>query len=345
MLRAGSLALPICEFELEQVSGDTTALLDQARDWTARHRLILDLRSKAERGDALARMALTHIPASADDQLEALATVPEFAPIMLKPRKAGSVTVRADMGLIEAFLACATDCVNQIVRNATFLAGVDSGQATHNLRTHHLHQLRVGIRRLRSCWSFFGKWIRLDRTQREADLGRFFSRLGQKRDADVVRRTIAPRLKHAGMRDMTSHEPGSDDGWVAELVGSPDFQASMLALVGQLLAASDSISKGEIEGEAAGNTTGSGTAPADILLVENVEQDLSTLLTKRLNRWLKRVCREGEEFETLPNDTQHDVRKKIKRLRYSMEFAAGVLSEKSFQRLRRAVTAAQETLE
>lgn len=338
MLRAGSLALPICEFELEQVSGDTTALLDQARDWTARHRLILDLRSKAERGDALARVALTHVPLSTDSQLEALAVVPEFAPIMLKPRKAGSVAVLPTMGLLEAFQACASDCVNQIVRNATFLAGVDAAQATPELRTQHLHQLRVGIRRLRSCWAFFGKWIRLDRAQREADLGRYFSLLGQSRDADVVRRTIAPRLAHAGMPDITPKAPDRDNDQIARLVGSPEFQASLLALVAQLLAASDTISKG------AGGESGRGTVPADALLVEDVEGDLATLFSKRLNRWLKRVCREGAEFETLPIDTQHDVRKKIKRLRYSMEFAAGVLAFGKSGRLERAVTAAQETL-
>ncbi|NGM88946.1 CYTH and CHAD domain-containing protein [Parapusillimonas sp. SGNA-6] len=344
-LRAADLTLPICELELEQISGNTATLLAQACDWTERHRLILDLRSKAERGDGLARVALAHITPSGDKAPEAPATVPEFAAIMLKPRKAEVVTVHPSMGLIEAFQASAADCVNQIVRNATFLAGVDAAQATPDLRAQHLHQLRIGIRRLRSCWSFFEKWMQMGGTKREADLRRFFSLLGQTRDTDVVLRAIAPRLANAGMPGVAATVPHNDDDRVAKWVGSPEFQVSMLVLVAQLLAASDAISRGDgVLVAGSRDDTVDGTAPADALLPEDTDKDLATLFSKRLNCWLKRVCREGEDFETLPIDVQHDVRKKIKRLRYSMEFAAGALSAKSYERLHKAVTAAQDRL-
>jgi inorganic triphosphatase YgiF len=339
-IKAGGLTLPLCELELEQVSGETAVLLDQGRDWLGRHRLILDLRSKAERGDALARVALAHVPIPPDGQAEVLETVPEFAPIMLRPRKAGTVALQPSMSMLQAFLACATDCINQIVRNATFLAGVDSAQSTPALRTQHVHQLRVGIRRLRSCWTFFDKWVELDHRQLEADLRQFFSLLGRTRDDDVIRRTIGPRLAHAGMPGVVLADLGSDAARIGEVVGSPEFQASVLALVDQLLTVSDAIIKANENGE----KHDAKPAPGAAALVEEHEGKLGKSFSKRLNRWLKRVCLEGQEFETLPIETQHAVRKKIKRLRYSMEFSAGVLSPKTFAGLRSAVADAQDRL-
>ena len=46
------------------------------------------------------------------------------------------------------------------------------------------------------------------------------------------------------------------------------------------------------------------------------------VLRKRLQRLHKQVMREGERFESLDTESQHRVRKRLKRLRYLAEFVA-----------------------
>lgn len=52
---AGDAELPVCELEIELLRGTPAVLLAAARTWVTRHGLWLDVRSKAERGDRLAR--------------------------------------------------------------------------------------------------------------------------------------------------------------------------------------------------------------------------------------------------------------------------------------------------
>jgi len=59
LLRAGKLELPISELEFELMSGRPAAIFAVARGWQQRHGLVLDSRSKSERGDALATLELT----------------------------------------------------------------------------------------------------------------------------------------------------------------------------------------------------------------------------------------------------------------------------------------------
>lgn len=56
-IHAGSLSLPVCELEIELVDGHPMAVIEAAREWVLRHGLWLDTRTKAHRGDRLARQA------------------------------------------------------------------------------------------------------------------------------------------------------------------------------------------------------------------------------------------------------------------------------------------------
>lgn len=72
-LRAGEQRLAIRELELELLDGPVGALLDQAARWAQRFDLVLDLRSKSERGHLLAagRAASPPVPAVAGGPLAA----------------------------------------------------------------------------------------------------------------------------------------------------------------------------------------------------------------------------------------------------------------------------------
>ncbi len=58
LIRANALKIPVCELELELKEGASAAIFTAAKAWQQQHQFILDFRSKAERGDALASAAL-----------------------------------------------------------------------------------------------------------------------------------------------------------------------------------------------------------------------------------------------------------------------------------------------
>src|SRR5690606_15495694 len=188
-------------------------LFELARDWLSTHQLLLELRSKAARGDALATLAIedghdgVHVVGLAAPQEGKPRRVP---PLSQKHTKRIAAVVRADQPMIArdatigaAYLECANECMSQIIRNSTFLAGVDGLKTTHQQRIDYVHQIRVGIRRLRACWKLFGKAA--GQPQDLVDrLTHYFRILGQARDLDVIETELLPRLIHAGMPPDTS---------------------------------------------------------------------------------------------------------------------------------------------
>jgi triphosphatase len=320
-IKAGGLQLAVHELELEQISGDTANIFKLGRVWLDKYGMVVDLRSKAERGDALAQAAHIH---GKDTGPKGGKMLPE--PVLaqlLKARRAEPVALEPTASPQQTYLRCANECLNQIIRNAAFLAGVDSPPDNQEMRVHYVHQLRVGMRRLRSCWKFFGKWVDLGESLPLDDVRRYFSLLGQTRDQDVVHLTIAPRLVKAGMPALleppSQHDTRAND--MRALAGSVEFQSFLLNLLERLLE----------RGKNANDDPGNAKA-------------LGKQLSNRLNKWLKRACDAGEHFRQLPEEAQHDLRKDVKRLRYSLEFSSSLLKTKRLLVIRDALALAQEKL-
>jgi len=103
---------PVHELEIELVDGEPVAVLDAAACWVRRHGLWLDVRSKAERGDRLARGV------TCGDPVMGLVFPPDASPKVL----AGAALAH-------------------LLPNASEVASGDHAAA-------HVHQLRVALRRL-----------------------------------------------------------------------------------------------------------------------------------------------------------------------------------------------------
>ena len=144
ILRAGTLELPISELEFELVSGKPRAIFAAARGWQQRHALVLDPRSKSERGDALAQLAhkLAEVDAAAGDDHQARRA--EAIARFWAPRGAAAIKLREDMSPPQAMGAIAAECLDQIARNAAVLAEVDTEGVYRAGNSEHVHQLRVG---------------------------------------------------------------------------------------------------------------------------------------------------------------------------------------------------------
>ncbi len=335
VVRSGKLVFEIWELELEQVSGHMSAVFTLARQWLQQYGLILDLRSKAERGDQLAR-AIT----------------------MPAPKRAGKVRLEKTMTVRQAYTLSLGECVSQIIRNATSLAGVDTAEADTHAKFEYAQYLRVGMRRLRSCLKFYGKWEKVNKLLNDQRLRDYFDFLGDVRDQDVLRFHIAPQLAKAGMPDLpvpvtapatadTSAGSAAARGanqnapkngappqtqtslpavytasaGPAQLAGDVAFQLYLLDLLETLLSLGDQQKPRKID-----------------------ERELGDVLGKRLKKWLKQICRRGVHFEHLAIDAQHDLRKKLKRLRYCVELSSSVLSDAKLVALRPLLRQMQHTM-
>lgn len=337
---ADGLELPISDIEFELISGDSGTMFTLAEQWLKQYGLILDLRSKAERGDALAKLAQARRePGRAT--LSRKAAAQEQAEHIARPRRSAIPQLAPRLSAVQAYVACANECLNQIIRNATFVAGVDGDQARETLKAEHLHQLRVGIRRLRSCWKLFNKQVApIDETL-SAALQKSFNLFGETRDLDVVTQVIAPRLLQANMPlcALPACEPYL--AATRNAAASPELQAALLGLLKDLVVLGDA-SAAEPSAPLKQKKNLSRAASTTKTPVETLP--LKRVLIKRLNSWLDQITRHGPHFEHLSIEAQHDLRKLVKRLRYSLEFSEGVLASQHLEPWRHGLIQVQQVL-
>ncbi|CAM3792279.1 CYTH and CHAD domain-containing protein [Bordetella flabilis] len=226
LLRAGELELPICEVEFELMSGRPAAIFAATRTWQARHGLVLDPRSKSERGDALAQLA--HTLAQPDLGEEArTAAIAQF----WGPRSAKPVRLSSDMTPAQALGVAAGECLDQVARNAAMLAEVDTLDRYSAGQPEHVHQLRVGMRRLRSAWRLFRGWAQLPPQTMQDALRAHFAHFGANRDQDVLQESIIPALVKAGMPTFPIPDDGAPPETAQVNAASTAFQAWLLDML------------------------------------------------------------------------------------------------------------------
>lgn len=320
-IATASRSVPVLELEVELLRGAPAALFAEARRQQARHGLLLDPRSKAERGDALAE---GRDPAA--------------------PRTAARVRLARGLSPQQALRQIAAECAAQVVRNAVPL-GTGAGDA------RHVHELRIGLRRLRTAWRLFRDWG-LEVPASLVDGARaLFSALGPLRDRDVLGDDLLPALRRAGApaevvgggRD--SAQPGDRacfgaDHAVAAIVSSPATQGWLLELLWWIeaheggatapaaVAASARPPEAASESPAAAapgqpeppsRTAGTGPAPT------GPGGPLKSRLRRRLSRWLAAVIAPAAAVQSMSPPERHALRKRIKRLRYAIEFSRDLL--------------------
>lgn len=318
-IRSGALSLPVRELEIEQIHGPVESLLHLARHLIDRHALMIDPRSKAERGarltacrDAIER-ALDE--GRSVDEIRAQQVAQFWA-----PTRAELLRLPDGITSPEAAETVLLSCLAQIQRNALVLAdldGVSAGQA------EHLHQLRVGIRRLRTAWKVFAERhpVPADLVQHTRNL---FAKLGAARDADVLLETIVPRLQAAGMPCVSESAVRQEEVGVGDLLRSADFQLWVCDVLAH------SLSAARIEWPLPGVEAATGGWRREALY--------------RLLNQHKRLVKRGKHLNRLSLEQRHELRKRIKAQRYLLEFAQSLFEEKGVKRYRSALAKAQEAL-
>ena len=286
---AGAATHPLREIEFEWKAGPLHSLFALASDWVAEHGLWLDIVSKAERGTLLSR-GQAH-PAAA-----------RAKPSPLHADADGPALARAAVG----------SCLAQVLRNASTVA---SGSR----QPEHVHQLRVGLRRLRVVLREMAPLdCGLDPGW-EAPVAKLFRALGVDRDQQILEDETADALVAAGAPPLT--RPGLPAGTesLEARVQRPDVQQVLLAVQAYAMEAS-AVSGGAHEGAAA------------------------QAIGERLDALLHRLVEQSRGFADAPADDQHAVRKHLKRLRYLAEFIAPLYRDKPVARFFDALAPAQDAL-
>src|SRR5262249_23811728 len=168
----GAASMRLCEIELELASGDKAHLFDVARLLARALPVQLALASKSERGYRL---------------LDGAQGAPmKFAAVPLTP----------DMPTREAFREIARACLQQIAGNEPAALKDDA---------EGVHQMRIGLRRLRTAISIFAALLEDPQTEKiKAGLKWFTGELGPARELDVLlARVVKPvRQRMSGWDDI-----------------------------------------------------------------------------------------------------------------------------------------------
>jgi inorganic triphosphatase YgiF len=289
-LIAGGRQADVCEIEFELVSGPPAALPALAQRWVQRFGLWWDVRTKAERGYRLA-IGADRVPA-------ARATAPDW---------------QADAGAGEAWLATLHAALAQALPNAAEIA---SGTAA----PEHLHQLRVGLRRLRTALRLLSPWGGQAEAAHalEADWRAPFAQLGAARDADVQALRLAPQWQAAGAPDLPQPAPPADADPGA-IVRSAAF--NLLLLRALALAMQPPVPEG----------------PPDAPPWPKAADEL-------LRSIWRQVRRDSQAFAGADTAQQHRTRKRLKRLRHLLEALQPLYPRKPMRRLLTAVGVALDAL-
>lgn len=206
---AGDDILSICEIELELKEGTASDVFALAYAIAALVPVRLGVRSKAERGYALAAGKIDRV------------------------RKSEPVPLHDDMSAAEAFRAVAHACLRHMRINEDILLKSRDADA--------LHQMRVAIRRLRSAFSLFGDLVDDPLGVRiRAELKAATEPLGRARNLDVFLATILPaeRERHPdevgllGLERQLEDERAKAYRDLAALLRSDAWRMLLLDLIG-----------------------------------------------------------------------------------------------------------------
>jgi triphosphatase len=299
---AGDRTRPLCEVEIECKAGDPAELFNLARSIAHLTSAELTVKSKAERGYELLDGG-DRSPAKAD-------------PVVLAP----------DTATRDAFHAIAAACFKQIVLNKpALLAGDPEG----------VHQMRVGLRRLRAALSLFSDILKPSETNPiKSELKWLTDELGPAREFEVfVTRLVAPASQHygqmMGMRRLShdlAEQRRSSTERACHAVSSERFRRLLLNVATWL----------EI---------GGWRRPHAALLRKRGDVPIAISAAAQLRRRSKKIRKRGKLLTKLDQDGRHRLRIQTKKLRYAAEFFETVFSGRKASKLRKAYLSALEDMQ
>lgn len=222
--------------------------------------------------------------------------------------KARSVGIDPQNDALAAARLVTHECRRQLLAN---LASIASGESED---PEYVHQARVALRRLRTTIRLFDA---APLRNLDAPARALAQALGLTRERDVLLESVAPALAQAGAptTDLATLANAAD---ARNVVRHRDHQFFVVDLLAGELVMARSVAPV--------------VAPAGPQLIA------------RLSRWHHQVRRDARLFSTLDDDLRHRLRRRMKRLRYGIEFCRALCSNKRYRRFLQTLSEAQEAL-
>jgi inorganic triphosphatase YgiF len=270
-LIAGRETRPIAEFELELKKGRTADLFRMARQFERKTGAELDLRSKAERGYGLA---------TGDEQIVF---------------HAEDVELDEKMTTNEAFDVIALSTLRHFTSNADAVRALDA---------EAIHQMRVGLRRLRAAISLFSDVLPTASTEEiKSELKWLTSELAPARAIDVfvtekiqpLRRTADPKRGIRAIEKQFSARLEQAFRHARRALATPRYRKLPLDVLEWL------------ESRKAGAAAESDTP-------------IGEFAAKIMHRRVKKARKQGRDLAGLSALQRHKLRIKIKKIRYGVDF-------------------------
>jgi len=295
VVRAGSSENALCEAELELKSGAAEGLLQVAAKLFSDQPIRLAELNKGERGYNL------------------LLGRTERGP---RPARAETVELARDVTCGKALASFVESAARQITTNRRVVLETDDPEGAH--------QLRVGLRRLRSALTAF-RPIHDTASSREmkGHARTLSSAVGQLRDADILIDAVyAPAAAvmrgHAGLAPLKA-------ALLAERAERRELARAAL-----------------LDGRWSALQIYLALWPAAIEGGDELNCPVFKFSGEALQRSWKRVVKLGRSIDTLDNEGRHEMRKSLKALRYTIEFLESLYDPADVRRFLKRLKSLQD---
>ncbi|MBB4260594.1 MULTISPECIES: CYTH and CHAD domain-containing protein [unclassified Bradyrhizobium] len=281
-ISAGHRSRPVAELELELKSGHVADLFRLARDLERKTGAELDLRSKSERGYLL-------VAGSGGGAQHAEPIALEDG---LSPR--------------EAFRVIAHSTLRQVTANADPVREMDA---------EGVHQMRVGLRRLRAAISLFADILPRASTARiKAELKWLTSELAPAREIDVflnesirpITERDVPRRGARAIRKRFSRQRVAAFERARDAVMSAPYRRLLIDVIEWI---------------------GSGRPHGDD------DRSIAAYAAALLDRRIRKARKEGKRLHDLDPMQRHKLRIKIKKIRYAVDFFESLYADRDRKEL------------
>src|SRR5690606_18051075 len=199
------------------------------------------------------------------------------------------------------------NCLTHLFPNATAIA-------LEHYNSDHVHQARVAVRRLRSALKIFQSETKECPAEWQDQLRDIFQQLGATRDRDALAESLLPQLKQAGSPLFVLPPAPQEQLNISQLFQQPAITKLFLELLG--------FSQRKFKPHPSSHKT----------------------LCTSLSSLHHKICEDAANYIQLDIEARHRTRKRVKRLRYNIEFLQSLFVEQEVKAYLKALKPVQESL-